>query len=295
MVKISVIIPSCNSENGIKKCLNSIISQTYENLEIIIVYKPSKDKTLEIIKRFEDKRIKLITQEDNLGPGEARNIGIKNSSGKLIGFVETDDYIAPDFFEILYKKIIKEKADICNGSIMIPTKKKLENLNKRKSLKTVSKFSQKINAISNAASFDKLFKADILKKGVLFPQIIRFEDNPWIVKVLYFSGKMCFAPNAHYYYCPGSRSDEYIAQLKKDAISVAEQIMIFIKEQNISNKDKNSIIKFMTRSFCKFFMEEKEFFINLRSKTGNSIYLQKMYYCFIYKKIKNILKRRKHD
>ncbi len=114
--KISVIIPMYNSEKYIAKCLDSIISQNYENLEIIVVNDGSKDSSKEICEEYvkKDSRIRLINTE-NRGAGSARNTGLDASTGEIIGFIDSDDYICNDFYERLYNMLETTGADIAIG------------------------------------------------------------------------------------------------------------------------------------------------------------------------------------
>ena len=95
---ISVIIPVYNVEKYLSRCIESVLNQTYRNLEIIIVDDGSTDDSLNICRRYEkkDKRIKVIHQ-DNGGLSSARNKGLMNSTGEYISFVDSDDWLHPDF------------------------------------------------------------------------------------------------------------------------------------------------------------------------------------------------------
>ena len=92
MEKVSVIVPVYNSKKHIKECINSIINQTYKNLEIIIVNDKSTDNSLKIINKIKDKRIKIINLMKNSGVAVARNEGIKEATGDYICFIDSDDY-----------------------------------------------------------------------------------------------------------------------------------------------------------------------------------------------------------
>lgn len=109
MAKISVIVPIYNSEKHIKKCLDSIVNQSYKNIEIILVNDGSIDKSEEICKEYadNDKRIKYIFQLNN-GVSSARNNGITNASGEYLLFVDSDDYIDLDMIEILTNNTLEE-------------------------------------------------------------------------------------------------------------------------------------------------------------------------------------------
>ncbi|MDS2324719.1 glycosyltransferase [Streptococcus pneumoniae] len=115
--KITVIVPVYNVENYLRKCLDSIISQTYKNIEIVVVNDGSTDASGEICKEFSemDHRILYIEQE-NAGISAARNTGLNNMSGNYVTFVDSDDWIELDYVETLYKKITEYQADIAVGN-----------------------------------------------------------------------------------------------------------------------------------------------------------------------------------
>lgn len=111
MEKVSVIIPMYNSSRFIVECVNSVINQTYKNLEIILVDDKSKDSTLKKVNRIKDKRIKIIKLKKNVGAAEARNKGIEASTGDYICFLDSDDYWKLDKIEKQIK-FIKDKVFI---------------------------------------------------------------------------------------------------------------------------------------------------------------------------------------
>lgn len=111
---ISVIVPVYNAENYLKECLDSIIKQTYQNLEIILVDDGSLDKSGEICDEYAvvDNRIKVIHRE-NAGVSVARNTGIDRATGEFIAFVDSDDYLTETMFQKLYEKIGDNDISIC--------------------------------------------------------------------------------------------------------------------------------------------------------------------------------------
>lgn len=114
---ISVIVPIYNVERYVERCITSIICQTYNNLEIILINDGSTDNSLKICQKYAeiDGRIIIIDQE-NAGVSAARNAGLTIARGQWIGFVDSDDYIEPDFYECLIKKTFETDADvICCG------------------------------------------------------------------------------------------------------------------------------------------------------------------------------------
>ena len=113
MEKISVIVPIYNVEKYLEKCLDSIINQTYKNLEIILVNDGSTDSCRDIMEKYAklDKRI-IIVDKTNGGLSDARNAGTKIATGKLISYIDSDDYIEKDMIEYLYKGIKEYNSDI---------------------------------------------------------------------------------------------------------------------------------------------------------------------------------------
>ena len=133
--KISVIIPAYNIDQYLGRTLDSILEQTYENLEIIIVNDGSSDNTAAVMEKYsqKDPRIKLIHKE-NGGVTSARLRGVAEAAGDWIGFVDGDDYIEPDMYERLLKNAVKYSADIshCGFQMVLFTGKVLYYHNSRK-------------------------------------------------------------------------------------------------------------------------------------------------------------------
>ncbi len=101
MPEISVIVPVYNCEKYLEKCINSILSQTFDDLELILINDGSSDNSGKICDEFKEKdsRVKIVHQK-NMGVSVARNVGLDVSEGKYIGFIDGDDYIESDMYEI---------------------------------------------------------------------------------------------------------------------------------------------------------------------------------------------------
>lgn len=110
---ISVIMPIYNSENSLNKSINSILKQTYDNLELILINDGSKDNSLEICREYEkkDSRVSVFTQE-NQGPSSARNKGLANAKGTYIAFIDSDDYIEKNTYEYMKNEIVGTDSDM---------------------------------------------------------------------------------------------------------------------------------------------------------------------------------------
>jgi glycosyltransferase involved in cell wall biosynthesis len=105
-IKVSVIVPVHNSQTYLRRCLDSLTNQTLQEIEIILINDCSTDKSLDILKEYEEKysqKIILIDLKESKGPGGARNEGINVAKGEYLGFVDSDDYIEKEMFEELYK------------------------------------------------------------------------------------------------------------------------------------------------------------------------------------------------
>ena len=115
--KITVIVPVYNVEDYLDKCLDSVIKQTYKNIEIIVVNDGSTDNSGEICQEYAQKDNRIVyIEKENGGQSEARNMGLDRMTGSYVTFVDSDDWVELDYVENLYKKITKYQADIAVGN-----------------------------------------------------------------------------------------------------------------------------------------------------------------------------------
>ena len=113
MPLVSIILPVYNAQSHLNRCLGSICAQQYEDLEIIVINDGSKDQSLPVCEEFrkKDSRI-LLVDKANSGVSDTRNLGLKLASGKYVQFVDSDDYIAPDYTARLVEAAEKSGADL---------------------------------------------------------------------------------------------------------------------------------------------------------------------------------------
>lgn len=118
--KVSVIIPVWNPGSGIRRCVDSLRSQTLEDIEMIFVDDCGTDGAMDLVHSAaaEDSRIRIITNAENVGPGISRNAGIDIAHGEYLSFVDADDYVSLNFLEVLYTKAKSEDLDIVKGRIV---------------------------------------------------------------------------------------------------------------------------------------------------------------------------------
>ena len=129
MPKISIIVPVYNVEKYLPKCLDSLINQTFKDIEIICVNDGSTDDSLSVLKDYakKDNRIVIIDKE-NSGPSACRNIGIEKATGEFIQFVDSDDWIEPETCEICYQKAIEHHVDMVSFNAVMINKTKITPL-----------------------------------------------------------------------------------------------------------------------------------------------------------------------
>ena len=167
---ISVIVPVYNVRKYLARCLDSVIGQTYKNLEIILVNDGSDDGSDEICKEFEkkDPRIKFFTTK-NRGLSAARNYGISKCHGKFVGFVDSDDWITSEMYSDLLKLLVMRHADIAVGGIKkVPEGASLRNEELNGNIKVLTRdeymklfFKVKTQRIEYYAN-NKLYRRELL-------------------------------------------------------------------------------------------------------------------------------------
>ncbi len=205
--KISIIVPIYNAEHYLHRCLTSVTKQTLQEIEIICINDGSIDDSLNILYEYQkkDKRIIIINQE-NGGASLARNNGLKVAKGEFIGFVDADDTIESNFYEILYENAKKYNAEIACSEIRRPDskrKKDIVNL-KYKKIQTAKKTEKKYKLCripERCYIVNKIYKRDkLLATGIEFPVGVTYEDIFWSHAVLHKLGKVVVVPNVIYNY-----------------------------------------------------------------------------------------------
>ncbi len=204
MAKISVIVPVYKVENYLEKCVNSLLSQTLRDIEIILVDDGSPDKCGEICEDFaqKDNRVKVLHKK-NGGLSDARNFGISVATSPYIGFVDSDDYVAADMYETLYDNMTQHDADVsicglydCYKTRKIPqfTGSEFLMLSNKEALGLALEGKKiSVNAVN------KLYKKELFQE-IKFPRGKLFEDAFTIPKILATAKKIVVAPSPKYFY-----------------------------------------------------------------------------------------------
>lgn len=239
---ISIIVPIYNAEKYIQRCIDSILSQTYKDLQIILINDGSTDNTLTILNEYVqyDSRIQIINKE-NTGVSETRNIGIEMSEGEYIGFVDADDYIEPEMYEKLYNSIEMTGADVaCCGYYQDFQAYKYEiTVDDSLIIKDTNYY--EINGIDNIlgqyfrqdirsgigdGNWNKLFRKDIIS-NTRYDNIHYCEDVDFQVRIFEKCAKIVCINDLLYHYVDNSLSatKKEFNKEKAGVLFVADQIL----------------------------------------------------------------------
>lgn len=267
---ISVIIPVYNVANFLKYSIESIIKQTYENLEIIIVNDGSTDGSKEICEEYakKDNRIKLINQK-NQGLSVARNAGLNIATGKYVGFIDSDDIVSTEFYNCLYKLLKETNSDISEcASVQISEedlfsgKTKFNNIDNLDFITTNSLGA--LNRINNEDTYiigksvvvwNKLYKMELFE-DIRFPAGKRYEDDLTTYKLFNKIHKLVSTERVLYNYVQRKNSimHQEFSIKRLEAIEVYENYEKFFREYDNKYLYAKCLVKYL-RILCKILQE----------------------------------------
>lgn len=243
---ISVIVPIHNVELYLARCLNSLLAQTYSNLEIICVDDCSSDGSTRIAKAYaaDYERIRLICHDCNMGLGPARNTGLKQASGPLVGFVDSDDYVHASMYEKLYRLLVEHRADIAQCSAFFVNEEGTV-LNKRpgasgccRNVPLLCLYGPQDSPEFVGAAWNKLYKKKLfMDYGIEYPSHY-FEDIPVMVRLLYYAKSVASLEEGLYYYVQrddsivNKVSYDHIAKLVSSQHQSRKAVFTFLKSHN---------------------------------------------------------------
>ena len=213
MYKLSVIIPVYNVESYLRECLDSVISQSLNNIEIICIDDGSTDNSLLILEEYaaKDNRIKIISKE-NGGQASARNLGIKEARGRYIAFVDSDDFIKHDMFEKLYSRAIRNNLDLvmCKIALYDNDDGSINENAWYYKLGVFDGFGKEIFNHEDTLDFtceisvtpyNKIYKKSLLwDNDILFPEGLIFEDEKFFYDVYLRAKRISLVDEFLYYY-----------------------------------------------------------------------------------------------
>ena len=288
MMKVSVIIPVYNASLYLRKCLDSVINQTYSNLEIILVDDGSLDNSYRIMEEYKskDKRFKIYHKE-NSGVAKTRNFGLSKATGDYISFVDSDDYVELDYIEYLVSIIGNNDLAICghkkfvNDKETFLFKEEILNLNQEEAYKYLLDLDNNFTL----SVWAKLYKKELLK-DISFPDCMIFEDIEVVDKVLEKTNRIIYStiPKYNYVIRYGSLSfSDYQEDDKNRNIYTKKMVDKIIKKYPSL---KNAAIIFYISSLIATC--NKMLFVNKKDKLLDdaTLYIKKNMKVVLFSKIK---------
>lgn len=202
---VSVIIPVYNVKPYLVEALDSVVNQTYKNLEIIIVDDGSTDGSGEICDRYSEKDMRItVIHHENRGLSIARNEGLDIMTGEVVAFLDSDDMYHPDYIRIMCNTLIKENADIavckCTRTRKKPVFRTLRGRNRKKTLLSrEDALRAQVEGAIGTAVWSKVYRRE-LWQNIRFPVGCESEDIATTFRVIDACGKLCMVDRKLYYY-----------------------------------------------------------------------------------------------
>lgn len=253
---ISIIVPVYNVQDRLEKCIDSLVNQTFTNIEIILVNDGSTDKSLHICKKYSqvDNRIKLISQK-NQGLSKARNTGIENATADLLMFVDSDDYVRKNFCTDAVQNMNKYDSDmVCFGYTRIEKEKNHEIYPYGRNKRKLSKDEVFSKLFTDSYAWNKLYKKSLFD-DVSYPVGKNYEDLNTTYRLVEKAETISYCANLNYNYVSSNNS----IVSKMDSKNISDQfgaileLADFLQEKhlNIYDSKADELIKFALR-YCTY-------------------------------------------
>lgn len=307
MAKLSIVIPIHNADAYLERCLNSVVSQTLKDIEIICVDDNSKDKSSEILQSFakKDARVRILTLSETSGQSHARNVGISEAQGEFIGFVDADDFVDCQMFEKMVENAVENSSDIvmCKATVYDTVKDSYfeddeyfnlscfsEKFDKKTfSHKDTLAFWEKINV----AVWNKIYRFEFLKScRVKFQEGYIYEDLPFFYATYTKAKKVSLVREFLYFYRINSenstmaKTDEKV----KDRVDMVSLTVDILKEQKYFRDIKAAVINWAihdlyyrfllidTRYQKEYFFRMQKFFRTINTSDVDNTLIKSPYY-----------------
>lgn len=244
----TVIVPCFNMEKTIAACLDSLVNQSLKELEILVVDDGSTDKTADIISEYQKKYPQIsMVHKENGGISSARNCGLAHLRTPYFGFVDSDDTVEPQMFEVMLKKIQKDQSDICVCNFIWEWS---DHCKKH----TEKKYWNEREMITGlmATLWNKIYRTDLVKKyNLSFPDGYRYEDAYFLYCLAGNPVKISFVDDYFVHYIQREGSITHTNNEKvSDMIEIFKRITSYYRENGLLN-DYREEIEFL---YAKFFL-----------------------------------------
>lgn len=221
--KVSIVITTYNCADTIGRCLDAALMQTLDNIEIIVVDDASIDETAAVLKEYQGKspNIRCVFNKENGGAGYAKNRGVEVATGVYVGFLDSDDYVGENYYELLYRAATKRNADVACANIMQVDKKSLQltsvyDGNLFTGVNKNGKYFNRTEIISamvlagfwgGSSACTKIIRRELLQQFPFY-EGRRCDDLPAILPALVKARNIAYVPLAHYHYVQTENSVE---------------------------------------------------------------------------------------
>ncbi|MBQ7929269.1 MAG: glycosyltransferase family 2 protein [Methanobrevibacter sp.] len=281
MVEISVILPVYNSQEYLKKCLDSILNQTFKDIEVLCINDGSSDASLEILRQYEtDDRITVIDQE-NMGVAKTRNNALKRVNGNYVYFMDSDDYLDSNAFKKLHDNLTSNDSDFCIlKSIFINGNEKYKfpafDLDKEFGKVNFNKFTFTYKDVKSHVLNDlfapwlKMYKREFLMSDddFTFPEIKSYSDAPFHVKTMLKAKKISFVPEYLYYYRENDDSLVHSSSNTINFFTLSDIIKSYLEDNGFMNEFKKEFEAFQVVKFVYYmgFSDSEEFYLKAKDE-----------------------------
>lgn len=240
MPKVSVVVPIYNVEKYIKKCMDSLVNQTLQEIQIIFVNDGSTDESGNIAKEYASKYPNKIIylEKENGGLSDARNFGMRYAEGEYIAFLDSDDYVENTMYEEMYNKALQENSDYveCDFLWEYPDKTKKDKRNS---------YNNKKEMLTNVrvVAWNKLIKREILEKNnISFPKGLRYEDIEFTYKLIPYLNKTSYVNKEFVHYVQRNNSIANVQNERTAEIfTIFDNIIKYYQEKNFYEEYKEEL------------------------------------------------------
>lgn len=237
-MKLSVIVPVYNTSKYLKKCLDSILNQTFQDIELILVDDGSTDNSYSILEEYKKKYPKKIVllQKENGGQGSARNLGLKHAKGDYITFVDSDDTIDKNMYDEMYNLAIKRKYDIvvCGLQDYYEQNNSTQeiSLNLKEEVSIPEALLKSVPSVVNKIYHRSLFK------NMLFNETIWYEDFPYSMELIVNAKKIGYIDKPFYQYFHRVKSTMHNENITRnlDILKAYDDLLDYLKENKLYDK-----------------------------------------------------------
>ncbi len=256
MIDLSVIVPVYNmaGDGKLNYCLDSLVNQTLENMEIIAVDDKSTDNSLEILRDYEKKypeKFKVIASPENRRQGGAKNLGLKEATGRFIGFMDSDDWMKEDAYEKMFNLAVETGADAVGTDMSLVyehtmTPAKQVNCNNSAQTGILNHETRENFLLKPGPVVTKIYAREVFfDRPFAFPEHISYEDNATMTDIVMRIKHFEYIPEANYfYYQHGSSTTHSITKKKCEERMEAMRIMYNHSKENGSLTEYKEAIEY---------------------------------------------------